>query len=160
MEAFIRSDMRRAGIIYAFFRGLTRRLKCQTNSGRERLSLPVSSSFPPRNLNSGKTSLVSAIVKPAALPPQGWRDGRKKGGGERGRRREVAGWNSSLDEDARSRRQESGGFREFMLIRLLLNFGWSNLIDSRRWIYELVREVDKIRRKNESEVSLFPRGLF
>lgn len=76
MEAFIRSDVRRVGIIYTFSRGLTRRLKCQTRSGREHLS-PFA--FPSRNLNSGKTSLVLTIIKSAALPSQDERDSRERG---------------------------------------------------------------------------------
>jgi len=88
MEAFIRSDVRRVGIIYTFSRGLTRRLKCQTRSGRKRLS-PFA--FPSRNLNSGKTSLVSTIIKSAALPSQ---DEREKEEAEKEVRRR--GWNSKM----------------------------------------------------------------
>jgi len=59
MGAFIRSDVRRAGIIYASSRGLTRRLKCQTRRDRG-LARPRGrlSSPPPRDLNSGKTSRI------------------------------------------------------------------------------------------------------
>jgi len=51
--------VRRAGIIYASSRGLTRRLKCQTRRDRG-LARPRGrlSSPPPRDLNSGKTSRI------------------------------------------------------------------------------------------------------
>lgn len=83
--------------------------------GRERLP---SFSFPPRNLNSGKTSLVSVIVKPAALPPQGCRGRREKEG-------EDEKWHVETPHRRRRAIATSGielGCREFMLIRLSLNF--------------------------------------
>lgn len=64
-------------------------------------------SFPSRNLNSGKTSLVLAIIKPTALPPRGrrgWQDGEERVR-RRGKKREVR--QDEISHGRRSRRQES-----------------------------------------------------
>jgi len=89
--------VRRAGIIYASSRGLTRRLKCQTrrDRGLARARGRLSFSPPPRDLNSGKTSRIGDRKTGDASAA------RDKENEERQGEAEVRG--SGLEEDAGTR---------------------------------------------------------